>query len=265
MIHALLLSSLLGAAPHADTAKARALLVAGDWAAAEKAWAKAPPSGEMWKSIGLARLRLGRASEAVPAFRASLDLAPKDVETKLYLGIAFAQTGKFEEAIWMFSNILRDVPGQKSALLARANTLTWAKRLPEAEVDYRAAAVADPANFDAWFGLAQVLAWQGKLDDAYASFQNAEKLARNHAESSRAVGREGQVRAWQKKSSDAQALYQKAVGLDTANGEAWMGLSEVLEWNGKFKESREAVEKALLANPGDSAARKRLVMLEWVK
>lgn len=264
MIHALLLAGALFAGK-SDADKARSLMAAGDWAAAEKTWARVAPSNEMWKGIGLARLRLGRPLEAVAAFKSALEAAPKDVETKLYMGIAFATAGKFDEAIWMFSNILKENPGQKSALLARANTLTWAKRIAEAEVDYRAAAVADPGSFDAWFGLAQSLAWQGKLDEAFSAYLAAEKVGRNRPEQSRAVARQGQVRSWQKKEGDAQNLFQKAVAIDSANSEAWMGLSQVLEWGGKFKESKHAVERALMANPNDSAARKRLEMLEWVK
>jgi cytochrome c-type biogenesis protein CcmH/NrfG len=248
-----------------ELAHADALMRSGDWVGAEREWERVPRSFEMWKGLGEARLRQGHATTAMDALRAALKLQPADKTARLLLAEAYVVDGRNSDGVAILDTVLRESPGDPKALFGRANAFALASHLREAERDGRAAARAAPGDFEIWLGLGQILTWQRKFDDALSSYASAEKAAHTKPQQSRALGRQGQLRSWQKQFPQATSLYGKAVELDPRNVEAWLGLSEVLEWSGKFKEARLAVEKAAQADPYDENTHQRLELLEWAR
>ena len=248
-----------------ELARADALMRSGDWVSAEREWERVPRSFEMWKGLGEARLRQGHATTAMDALQAALKLQPADKTARLLLAEAYVVEGRNADGVAILDTVLRESPGDPKALFGRANAFALASHLREAERDGRAAARAAPGDFEIWLGLGQILTWERKLDDALSSYVSAEKAAHTKPQQSRALGRQGQLRSWQKQFPQATSLYGKAVELDPRNVEAWLGLSEVLEWSGKFKDARLAVEKAAQADPYDEHTHQRLELLEWAR
>jgi superkiller protein 3 len=237
----------------------------GDWVAAEREWERVPRSFETWRGLGESRLRQGHATTAMDAFRAALKLQPADRSVRLLLAEAYVLQGRSDDGVAILDTVLRESPGDAKALFGRANAFALARHLREAERDGRAAARAAPDDFEIWLGLGQILTWERKLDDALSSYASAEQAARSKHQQSRALGRQGQLRSWKKQFSEAERLYGRAVAIDPRNVEAWLGLSEVLEWSGRFKESRVAVEKAAQADPYNEDTHRRLELLEWAR
>jgi tetratricopeptide (TPR) repeat protein len=81
---------------------------------------------------------------AVTAFEAAVAADPNRLDARNMLGLAFAATGRINEAIEQYRMVLRSEPGDIRARFNLANALVRARKLDEAIEDYRAVLAAVP-------------------------------------------------------------------------------------------------------------------------
>src|SRR5437763_7012727 len=83
--------------------QAEALLANGDYSSAqpllEKAAVKDPKSYQAWYDLGYCEQALNHNSEALSAYKKSLEISPKIFETNLNLGLLLANSGERDQAI----------------------------------------------------------------------------------------------------------------------------------------------------------------------
>lgn len=86
---------------------------------------------------GIAAFRAGNDDEAVELFRSAHLLAPDSLPVSRNLGTALLQTGAFEEADILFSQLVTQRPKDPSPLFLRANARRGRRAFREALADYR--------------------------------------------------------------------------------------------------------------------------------
>lgn len=83
---------------------------------------------------------------------------------------ALAQSGKHEDAIRSYSELLERSPGNVDVLLARGRVYAWMGRWREAENDLRAAVAASPDYADAWSALGDMYLWSDRAPRAIEAY-----------------------------------------------------------------------------------------------
>ena len=93
----------------------------GDAAAAEEqfraATRLAPNFAEAWLDLGLAQLKGGKLTDAIPSIRQALKLDPSAHGAHLFLGIAEYQTDQIDDAVTDLQSAVQEDPGNPQALL----------------------------------------------------------------------------------------------------------------------------------------------------
>jgi tetratricopeptide (TPR) repeat protein len=98
---------------------------------------------------------------------------------KLNLGTFLGRTGRGAEAIPLFEDVVRQIPGDPNVHNSLGILLAdQPGRLPEAIAHFTAAVRLDPGYFEAHYNLATELAQiPGREAEAIAQFEAAQKLA----------------------------------------------------------------------------------------
>lgn len=118
-------------------------------------------------------------AKALEEFKRAVELDPRYGEAQHNLGVAYAEGGKWEEAIRAYQKAL-SVPGYPDPEVAHHN-LGWAfynlDRLKEAEESFRLVLRMDPNMVSAHYQLGLVLLKAGRREEAKAAFRRAKELA----------------------------------------------------------------------------------------
>lgn len=148
--------------------------------------ARANPSQEQMNEL----IRLydsGRIEEAEQGCRRMLQDFPESVLVTNVLGSALQAQGKFEEAVGVFDEAIRLMPGFAEAHSNRGNALKGLRRLEESVASYDKAIELKPELADAWHNRANALKDLGDLDDAIASYERAIRIRPDFAEAHRSL------------------------------------------------------------------------------
>jgi tetratricopeptide (TPR) repeat protein len=192
---------LLPASPGVPAERARWLLEDGDAAQAlpqaERAVALEPENHRNWMLLGEARSRLGRADEAIRAYRAAIGLNERDEDARNQLARLLAGSGAADAA----HRALVDRAG------SRADAQTWIavgvadserQRYAIAENAFRKATEAAPDLAAAWGKLGRVLVRMQRDDEAAPALERALQLDPDLVEAlsdrSNLRGRRGELR-----------------------------------------------------------------------
>lgn len=148
-------------------------------AALQEAAALDPDSPLYHNALGAVYLNLKRQPEALDEFKRAVDLDANYGEALHNLGAAYAEAGKWEDAVRSYRKAL-SVPGYGNLEGTYIN-LGWAyynlNRLQEAEEVLRLALKLDPKMVVASYNLALVLLKAGRRDEAKVEFRRAKELA----------------------------------------------------------------------------------------
>jgi Tfp pilus assembly protein PilF len=121
---------------------------------------------------------LQKPAEAEPEFSKAVELDPSYAEAHHNLGLAFAEQGRYEQAIGAYRKAISlpiyPTPEVGYYNLGRAYTQT--NRLREAEDALRTAIQLDPRLAAAHYQLGVVFTAAGRRDDAKAAFRRARDL-----------------------------------------------------------------------------------------
>jgi Flp pilus assembly protein TadD len=154
----------------------RAASFRDDFAFAE-AWLRTDPdAAEARHALGVAFAMRGQLDEALPHYRAAVQLHPEFSDARANLGAALAWLGRPSEAREELVAALRLDPRHPEAHNNLGLLLAADGRLAEAERHYRAALVALPRFAEAENNLGTALARQGRLDEAIPHFETALRL-----------------------------------------------------------------------------------------
>jgi tetratricopeptide (TPR) repeat protein len=99
----------------------------------------------LYKLLGISYMNEKNYIEAAVYFRKSIELAPKDLDTINYLGLALMFTGKNEEALSYFNRALALKAGRWEILYNKGLALMSMGRLPEAEACFNETLRLNPA------------------------------------------------------------------------------------------------------------------------
>ena len=105
-----------------------------------------------------------------------------------------------------------------------ARLLAWSGRWSEAEQEYRRVMIKAPNDTDILIGLADVLAWQHKHDEAFVVLDSAYAVAQNPAD---VLLRRAKLLCEMGHSDRARAAYKEVLRFDLHNTEARIGLASL--------------------------------------
>jgi tetratricopeptide (TPR) repeat protein len=119
--------------------------------------------------------------------------APTDPRARLELGLAYAETEKYEFAMAELVEAIKLNPDNKDNLSARANfhlglVLLAIDRVPLAINAFREALKLGWKDTDVYMALGQALTSQGKFDEAITQYREALRLAPNAADAHAGLG-----------------------------------------------------------------------------
>jgi predicted O-linked N-acetylglucosamine transferase (SPINDLY family) len=176
--------------------------------------AECPRDFDAWFLSGaMAFQRGGHLEKAAELLEKARKLKPDSIECRMFLGMALADLGRFQEAEPHLSRALKKAPHQA----------------------------------EAWENLSRCQRAAGHAADAMASLEKFVALQPSNA---RAHEQLGELTAMARGFPAAEAHFRKASQLDPAIAEAWsnLGLS-LIERSGRVAEGMECFDKALQADP----------------
>lgn len=141
-----------------------------------KAVAQDPKDYGAHFNLALAYSLQGKHAEAIPQYRAVLELKPGLFEAELNLGISLLRTKDAAGAIAPLKAAVEQRPKEFRPVLNLGDALRETGSFAEAEAAYTAAAALKPDSADAEWGIAQSSLSQHKLGDAETHFRKAAAL-----------------------------------------------------------------------------------------
>ena len=137
-----------------------------------------PDNALYHNTLGLVLLNMGRAQEAQAEFQTAVDLDKASPDFLHNLGIAYAQQGRFDDAIASYKKALT-FPTYTTPEVAYYNMGEAYIRLnkpQEAQESFRAAIQMEPTMVAAHYGLGLALSQGGRREEAKAAFRQARDL-----------------------------------------------------------------------------------------
>jgi tetratricopeptide (TPR) repeat protein len=167
--------------------------------------------------------------------------------------------GRYDDALVGYQAVLGRDSTSARAVFRVATLLAWRNDLERSVSLFRLYARLAPGDEDGLIGLARSLAWRGDYAQAIALCDSV--VAANPRQREAAL-LAAQAMAWSGSLQGAIARYQRWLSAHDNDAEAWTGLAKVWQWAGHFDETRQALERAIAADPNNTGAR---LQLEWAR
>jgi tetratricopeptide (TPR) repeat protein len=172
-----------------------------------------------------------RAGEPAPADSAAAVEAPAPPRPadRIAEARSLADRKRFEDAAAILRGVVREQPGNTTALSLLARVLAWDRRYDESIQVYDRLLPISPNPALDRAGYARVLAWSGRYVPALHEFRRSIT-----ADSTNLETRVGYARAmsWAGDLAGASREYLRILDLNPRYGDAWLGLSSVARWRG---------------------------------
>ena len=197
----------------------------------------------------------GQLSNVIEDAKALTQQYPASFMVWSLLGVAAAQTGQLEKAIFAFQRVIAIQPNNADAYNNMGNVLKDQGKLEEAIESYQHALTLKPDHADAYNNMGTALKNKGKLEEAIRAYIKAIEIKPDFAE---AHNNMGNVRKDEGKLEEALEAYTKALALKPDYVEAYSNLGTTLQDQGKLQEAIDAYNKALFLKPDHAEAHKNL-------
>ena len=112
----------------------------------------------------------GDYAAAAQYYRAEVEADPGSYEAKFNLARSLSFSGRRDEAIRLYTELLATRPQNSDLLLGRGRTYAWENRWQEAEADLSAVTTLFPQYGDAWSALGDVYLWSDRPHDAVTAY-----------------------------------------------------------------------------------------------
>ncbi|MEM7204113.1 MAG: tetratricopeptide repeat protein [Planctomycetota bacterium] len=207
-----------------------------DWAIAQQALAT------LYYDNGMAR-------EAEDAYRASLELDPRDDRTLLGLAVLLIQTGRGPQAETFLRQALAVRPDSAEVLVTLGELLGMLERNDEALTALERAVALEPDNLTGLADLGTVLQRMGRIDEATARYRDVLARQPSHPAANFNLGN---VLLQQGRPADAVAHLRTAAEADSPAPGAAAALARVLQGQRRYGEAKAAWELAVASAPKDA-------------
>jgi tetratricopeptide (TPR) repeat protein len=127
-------------------------------------------------NLALAYSFLGKDAEAIPQYKAVLELKPGLYEAELNLGISLLRSKDAAGAAAQLKAAVEQKPKEFRPVVYLADALRETVALPESESAYTTAIAVKPDSAEVEWGLAQTLMREKKLADSESHFRKAASL-----------------------------------------------------------------------------------------
>lgn len=153
----------------------------------------------------------------------------------------------------------QDIP-EWQARLELADLLAGSGRFGEAEKQYKKVLLTQPGSTAARQGLARVLAWTGKGDEAAKLFTNLPKESMTPDDRMLLADHHIGLKEYNKAIEQLDAILHEHPNANDAR----LKLAQVFSWDGKLKESIAQYERILKRHPDDIQIRRKYAqVLSW--
>lgn len=210
---------------------------------------------QAWFDLGFAQSHLGKATEAIAAYKKATQLDPKWFEAQQNLGLALAKAGDLTAAASSLKTAvtLKPIVGGQQALVAAWLSLaqvTEENAPQESLAAYQKAVELDPANSEAQLGAARMAERSGNATGAEQQYLKL-AAAGNNDSIERLIG----LYLKQKRFADAESWLHKYISANPQNSAAQLQLGKLLAAEGKPQEAIAALEPLYKASPDPRTAR----------
>jgi len=176
-----------------------------------------------------------KSDEAIAAYREAAILQPKDPEPHVAAGLLQEKQGKFADAEIEYKLAVALDPSS-DAVTGLANIYMGGRRLPEAKEYLRKLIAAHPDQAAAHVQLGQILADEGKSDDAIAELQTGVKLAPKDLAAQRDLA---DLYFVSKKNDQAEAAYRALLAAKPNDADLHHALGKSLLEQKKFADAEK--------------------------
>jgi predicted TPR repeat methyltransferase len=197
----------------------------------------------------------GHLAAAEDIYRAILEQAPNHADAMHYLGVAFHQQGRVDEALPLIEKSLALAPGQADWHSNLGIVFKARGRLEEAVRAFRHAVALDPRHVNAYNNLGVLLRALGHAADAEAAYRAAIAIDPDHQDVHQNLGI---LFYGQRRMKEAVACFCKVITLDPKHAQALRLLALCHCVIGEVDKAVEICEQWVQEQPDDPLARHTL-------
>jgi predicted TPR repeat methyltransferase len=189
----------------------------------------------------------GRFEEAEYLYREILKVEPKSNLIHYNLGFLLQKLGRLEEAEVSYRQAITLKPDYFEAHLNLGKMLKGLGRLEEAEVSYRQAITLKPDYFEAHLNLGNMLKGLGRLEEAELSYRQAITSKPDYAEAHNNLGITLKMLG---RLEEAEVSYRQAITSKPRLAEIHNNLGLTLHELGRLEEAEVSYRQAITLKPG---------------
>jgi len=192
-----------------------------------------------------------KTTQAVEAYRAAAQLAPRDPEPRIAAGIALERSRQWLPAEAEYKQALELDPANSEALAGLVNVYSQTKRFPEAEAMLRRYLEQQPANTTARVQLGRVLAAQGRSSEAAGELEAGLKAAPDDPVALRELAG---IYVSARQYGKAEQAYRALVKRFPSDGDLHAALGNAIMQQKRFAEAQQELLTAVSLKPNDPGA-----------
>ncbi len=190
-------------------------------------------------------LEAAKPEEALDAYKKAAVLRPKDPEPHVAAGMLYDKQDKFSDAEGEYKQAVALDPAS-DAVTGLANLYMRGRRLPEAKEYLRKLIALHPAQAAPHIQLGQILADEGKNEEAIAELQTGAKLAPGDLSAQRDLA---DLYFGMKKNEQAEAAYRSLLSVKPNDSELHHALGKALLEQKKFADAETEFALAVKLKP----------------
>lgn len=219
-----------------------------------------PENPQAWFDLGFAQSGLSKNTEAIAAYRKSVELSPKWFEASLNLGVALASSGNFKDAAPVLKNAVQLKPTTGGPQALSKAWFSLGEVLEDSEPKealsaYQKAAALAPDDPAITLAMAGLIAKSSDPSGAEPLYLKLAETGPDHATNDQAT--EGLISLYlkQKRLPDAESWLRKYLSKNPQSLPAQAQLGRVLAAQGKLKEGLALLEAVPNATADPASAR----------
>ena len=212
---------------------------------------KYPEAYIVWNLLGAANKSLGRAQDALQAFKKVTELNSKYADGFNNYGVSLQEQNKLEEALIAFNKALSLEPNHAASFFNIGNVLFEQGKFESAVKAFKKTLFLEPNYAEAYMNLGNTFLQQKKIELAIKSFEKCLLLNPYSSEGHYNIGT-----ALNKKGNFEKAIiaFSRAVQFNSKNADAWYNMGIALMEQGNLIEAIKSYQKTLKIRPDYSDA-----------